>query len=281
MEICSNCGYENLDTSKYCASCGQALFQPVIRNSVKEHLTYSYEILKKNPRILIPQFIISMLSIIFALYLAVLFSEGVFDSFFSNLDASGDFSIFIYTIVLGGISFISLFVFSMFFSPFLQHVYLTAAQGKDVDFNISYQYVRERIGEFVKAQLSILLILVVPFSFMGFLIIMGGGSGFVTFIYAMIGLSLIVALVLILFLQLAIEVMVWENTGFRPAIRLAYRFFIDRFGMNFQIGIIAGVIGWIVSLIPLHGFFDFILNIYFSIVMIDIYLNYRIVKLND
>ena len=68
---------------------------------------------------------------------------------------------------------------------------------------------------------------------------------------------------------------VWEGTGFMDSFRLAVSFFKDRFGMLFSIGVLVLIVGMILQYIPLNQYYSFVPNIYFSIVEIDIFLNYR------
>jgi len=97
-------------------------------------------------------------------------------------------------------------------------------------------------------------------------------------LYSGIVLVSFVLVIVFVFMLSGIQIMVWEGTGFMDSFRLAVSFFKDRLGMLLKLGIVALIIGLIMSYMPLNQYYSFLPNIYFSIVEIDVYLNYRKMK---
>jgi len=278
MEFCPHCGDEIKDPVSYCPRCGELLERDLAeRSSISEHLSHGIEIVKQSPSILIPQVILSLATMIGSLLFTKIYGTDVVLELQSAILDGGDLTPYIPLFKLTAAYILVGTFFDMLIQPFIQHVYVTATRGEGVDFGASYSYVLGRIGEFIVAQL---IVIAIPVAIV--LGIIGSISNETLLnidgLYSGIVLVSFVLIIVFVFMLSGIQIMVWEGTGFMDSFRLAVSFFKDRLGMLLKLGIVALIIGLIMSYMPLNQYYSFLPNIYFSIVEIDVYLNYRKMK---
>lgn len=278
MEFCPHCGDEIKDPVSYCPRCGELLERDLAeRSSISEHLSHGIEIVKQSPSILIPQVILSLATMIGSLLFTKIYGTDVVLELQSAILDGGDLTPYIPLFKLTAAYILVGTFFDMLIQPFIQHVYVTATRGEGVDFGASYSYVLGRIGEFIVAQL---IVIAIPVAIV--LGIIGSISNETLLnidgLYSGIVLVSFVLIIVFVFMLSGIQIMVWEGTGFMDSFRLAVSFFKDRLGMLLKLGIVALIIGLIMSYMPLNQYYSFLPSLYFSIVEIDVYLNYRKMK---
>jgi len=278
MEFCPHCGDEIKDPVSYCPRCGELLERDLAeRSSISEHLNHGIEVVKQSPTILVPQIILSLATMIWSLLFTKMYgSDVVFELQEAILDG-GDLTPYIPLFKLAAAYILVGTFLDMLIQPFIQHVYVTATREEGVDFGASYSYVLGRIGEFIVAQL---IVIAIPVSIV--LGIVGSLSNEsimnINGLYSGVVLVSFVLIIVFFFMLSGIQIMVWEGTGFMDSFRLAVRYFLDRFVMLIGIGVLAGIVGAVLGYIPLSQYYNFLPNIYFSVVNIDIFLNYRKMK---
>ncbi len=278
MEFCPHCGDEIKEPVTYCPRCGELLERDMAeRSSISEHLSHGIEVVKKSPSILVPQIILSLATMIGSLLFSKIYGTDVVLELQSAILDGGDLTPYIPLFKLAAAYILVGTFLDMLIQPFIQHVYLTATREEGVDFGASYSYVLGRIGEFIVAQL---IVIAIPVSIV--LGIIGSISNErimnVDGLYSGIVLVSFVLIIVFFFMLSGIQIMVWEGTGFMESFRLAVSFFKDRLGMLVKLGIVALIIGLIMSYMPLNQYYSFIPSIYFSIVEIDVFLSYRKMK---
>ena len=225
MAECPNCGEEISPEIKFCNHCGFKLIQePETRDKIVEHLKYAMNTLKENKSVLYPQFVLTVFGLILAFGYSWFGVQNSLEALLASLDTGESISEYYPLIFLGGLSFIGGSILSMFFSPFIQHVYLVAVRDNEVDFRVSYDYVMGRIIEFVKAYFLViitsLLIIGIPMASISLLFNVVTAET-TTWLYAGIGLFLVIGLFVIVCMMGALEIMVWEHTQFWKALRLS------------------------------------------------------------
>jgi hypothetical protein len=275
MQFCPHCGGEIKEPVTYCPRCGELLEQDVAkRRTVTGHLKYGIEVLKQSPSLLMPQIILSLALMIGGLLFTKIYGADIFLEVQTAVLDGGDLTPYIPLFKLVAAYILVGTFFDMLIQPFIQHVYLTAVREEELDFGASFSYVLGRIGEFVVAQL---IVLAIPAAIvLGIIGLLSNESiGNVNGFYLGFGLVSFVLIIMFFFMLSGIQIMVWEGTGFMDSFRLAVSFFKDRFGMLFSIGVLVLIVGMILQYMPLNQYYSFVPNIYFSIVEIDIFLNYR------
>ncbi len=163
---------------------------------------------------------------------------------------------------------------NLFFNPFLQHVYLRVSRDEEVDFQASYTDTMARIGEYIVAQLIVLPLPIVYVAGILWMITLGSPTE-VPGIWAGFMLITFILLFVIYFLFLGFQIMVWEGQSFRDSVRMAIKFFQDRLGKLIGLGFFGFIVSIIIQYMPLSKYYSFIQGIFFNIVTIDLYLNYR------
>jgi len=278
MEFCPHCGDEIKDPVSYCPRCGELLERDLAeRSSVSEHLNHGIEVVKQSPTILVPQIILSLATMIGSLLFTKIYGTDVVFELQEAILDGGDLTPYIPLFKLAAAYILVGTFLDMLIQPFIQHVYLTATREEGVDFGASYSYVLGRIGEFIVAQL---IVIAIPVSIV--LGIIGSLSNEsimnIDGLFSGVVLVSFVLIIVFFFMLSGIQIMVWEGTGFMDSFRLAVRFFLDRFWMLIKLGIVMLIIGGIVGYMPLSQYYNFLPNIYFGIVEIDMFLNYRKMK---
>ncbi|MBT3283112.1 hypothetical protein HN376_00135 [Candidatus Bathyarchaeota archaeon] len=278
MEFCPHCGDEIKTPVTYCPRCNELLERDMpTRDTVSEHLNYGIEVVKHNPSILAPQIILGLASMIFSWLFTKTYGSDVVLELQTALLEGGDLTPYIPLFKLAAAYLLFSVFLDMLIQPFIQHVYLTATREDGVDFRASYLYVLGRIGEFAVAQL---VIIAVPVSIvLGYIGVFSNESLMnINGLFTGVFLVSFVMLIVFYFMYSGIQIMVWEGTGFMESFRLAVSFFLDRFVMLVIIGILGLIVGWILGYMPMSQYYNFLPSIYFSIVSIDIFLNYRKMK---
>jgi hypothetical protein len=278
MEFCPHCGDEIKDPVTFCPRCGELLERDMAeRSSVSEHLNYGIEIVKQSPSILIPQILLSIAAMIGSLFFTRIYGTDVVLELQAAILDGGDLTPYIPLFKLAAAYILVGTFLDMLIQPFIQHVYLMATREEGVDFGASYSYVLGRIGEFVVAQL---IVIAIPVSIaLGYIGLLSNESlmnneGLFTGVF----LISFVLMVVFFFMLSGIQIMVWEGTEFMESFRLAVSFFKDRLRILIGIGIVALIVGAVLQYMPLSQYYNFIPNVYFSVVNIDIFLNYRKMK---
>ncbi|MBT3284159.1 zinc ribbon domain-containing protein [Candidatus Bathyarchaeota archaeon] len=278
MEFCPHCGDEIKTPVTYCPRCNELLERDMpTRDTVSEHLNYGIEVVKHNPSILAPQIILGLASMIFSWLFTKTYGSDVVLELQTALLEGGDLTPYIPLFKLTAAYILVGTFFDMLIQPFIQHVYVTATREEGVDFGASYSYVLGRISEFIVAQL---IVIAIPVSIV--LGIIGSLSNEslmnIDGVYSGVVLVSFVLIIVFFFMLSGIQIMVWEGTGFMDSFRLAVVFFKDRFWMLIKLGIVMLIIGGIVGYMPLSQYYNFLPNIFFGIVEIDVFLNYRKMK---
>lgn len=278
MEFCPHCGDEIKDPVTYCPRCGELLERDLAeRSSISEHLNHGIEVLKQSPTILVPQIILSLATMIWSLLFTKMYGTDIVFELQEAILDGGDLTPYVPLFKLAAAYILVGTFLDMLIQPFIQHVYVTATREEGVDFGASYSYVLGRIGEFIVAQL---IVIAIPVSIV--LGIIGSLSNEsimnIDGLYSGVVLVSFVLIIVFFFMLSGIQIMVWEGTGFMDSFRLAVRFFLDRFVMLIGIGVLAVIVGAVLGYMPLSQYYNFLPNIYFSIVEIDMFLNYRKMK---
>lgn len=278
MEFCPHCGEEIKEPVTYCPRCGELLERDhAERVSISEHLSHGIEVVKKSPSILVPQIILSLATMIGSLLFTKMYGTDVVLELQSAILDGGDLTSYIPLFKLAAAYILVGTFLDMLIQPFIQHVYLTATRGEVVDFGASYSYVLGRIGEFIVAQL---IVIAIPVAIV--LGVIGSISNEsimnIDGVYSWVFLISFVLIIVFSFMLSGIQIMVWEGTGFMESFRLAVSFFKDRLGMLVGIGVVAIIVGVVLQYMPLSQYYNFIPNVFFSVVNIDLFLNYRKMK---
>jgi len=275
MVFCPECGYENEDTATSCLHCGHQLIEKPIRKKIVEHLKYTVYIIEKYPKILVPETILNGISLITGLFFFKLTAPN-FINYIQNLNISNINYQNLSYILVGTI--VGLLLDSLY-NPFKQYLYLKAVEDKEPSYNNSFLYAKSRYFDFLKANFIITLFCVlflasslIPLD--DLIIITFGGGAYQHYLLILI-IGNLIAILLILWITSAIEIMVWDETGFKNALRVTLKFLRARFVVLFLIGIIAVVVEFIMNSIPFGSMLEFLTTIFFRLVNIDVFLSYR------
>jgi len=276
MSFCPHCGEEIKEPVTYCPNCSELLdYDQAERTVLSEYLRHSLDVMKANPYVLVPQLILTLASAIGGLlyqkiYGGVELLPEVQEAIMSGADLTPYYPLF----KMGAAFTVVGFLFDLIFMPFLQHVYLGVSKEEGVDFKKSFDSTMSRLGEYVVAQLAVMVIPVTLLIGIFWLLTAGTveemAGTYAGGIFVLLGL-----LVLMYFLSMGTQVMVWEGEKFRASVDIFFKFFQKRFGTFILLGVIAGVASILVSYLPLYSYYSFVLDVFFNIATIDIYVNYR------
>ncbi len=275
MSFCPHCGEEIKEKVSYCPKCGELLdTERPERTTLTDHIRHAVDVLRDNPFTFVPQFILTLASAIGSLFFSKFYGEDVMLEIQEAIMAGGDLTPYypLFRIAAGFI--VASMIFDLLFQPFLQHVYLDVATEEGVDMKRSLDRTMARLGELITAQLAVIAVPVVILAGVWGLLSVGtpddaGGLWGLGF------LVMIALLVLIYFLSLGTQIMVWEGERFRPSVSLGLEFFQSKLGMLITLGVINMIIGLILASLPLNQYYSFIVDVFNSVVTIDIYLNWR------
>jgi hypothetical protein len=279
MVFCPHCGFENDDQNKICFYCGKPLHSTQIRTKIVEHLNHSYNSLLRHPIILAPPAILSLIPLIIGL----IFYDEFLELYYTLSNTTEMPQIPSEFYILFGLIAVLLFLFEAFYTPFHQHLLLDAVTDNEVSLSKSLRYAQSRFTEFIGASLKLiglsLLGITVPFMILFLSSFIDFNASNVTFLYLFIAIVLVVDLFLIMVLQTGYTMMVWSDTEFNNAVKLAWGFIRARFGLLIIAGLLALFSIWVFDFIPFSEYLQFILTTYFGMVEIDIYINYQAYKI--
>ena len=241
---------------------------------LSEHLKNGVNVLKQNPTVILPKLILSLASIIGGMLFSKVYGMDIFNEIPTVVMSGGDLTPYYPLFKIGAAYVIVGSFFELLFKPFIQHIYLRASKGGEVDFHASYTDTMARIGEYIVAQLIVLSIPMVILAGLFWMLSLRSVDAFPVICVGFI-LIMFPLLFVLYFLSLGTQIMVWEGQSFRDSIRLAIKFFKDRLGMLILLGFLSFIVSLILQYLPLNNYYSFIQGIFFNIVTIDLFLNYR------
>jgi hypothetical protein len=276
MSFCPHCGDEIKEPVTFCPKCGELLdYVQAERTVLSEYMKHSLDVMKSNPSVLVPQLILTLASAIGGLLFSKLYGGAdlfpeVQEAIMSGADLTPYYPLF----KIGAAFTVVGFLFDLLFMPFLQHVYLGASKEEGVDFKKNFDATMSRLGEYVMAQLAVM---VIPVTLLigTFWLLTAGTVEEMAGTYAVGIFVLIGLLILMYFLSMGTQIMVWEGEKFRASVSLYFIFFQRRLGTLILLGIIGGIAGLLISFLPLYTYYSFVLDVFFNIATIDMYVNYR------
>ena len=275
MSYCPHCGDEIKEPVSFCPKCGEQLdYEKPERTGLSEHLKHGVNVLKQNPSVILPKLILSLASIIGGMLFSKFYGMDILYEIQTIAMSGGDLTPYYPIFKIGAVYLIVGSFFDMLFQPFLQHVYLRVTIEEEVDFQVSYTDTMARIGEYIVAQLGVILVPVFMLAGL-FWVLTLGSIDEVSGIWAGVMLIMFALFFVFYFLSLGTQIMVWEGQSFKASIRLGIKFFQDRLGMLILLGIIGFIVSLILQYLPLSKYYLFIPGVFFNIVTIDLYLNYR------
>ena len=244
------------------------------RTGLSEHIKHGVNVLKQNPTVILPELILSLASIIVGTLFSKRYGTDILNEIQTVFMSGGDLTPYYPLFKIGfAYSIFDAFI-NLFFDPFLQHVYLRVSRDEEVDFQVSYTDTMARIGEYIVAQLIVLSLPIVYVAGILWMLTLGTPTE-VPGIWAGFMLITFILIFVIYFLFLGLQIMVWEGQSFRDSVRMAIKFFQDRLGKLIGLGFLGFIVSLIIQYMPLSKYYSFIQGIFFNIVTIDLYLNYR------
>jgi len=244
------------------------------RTGLSEHIKHSVNVLKQNPTVILPELILSLASLIMGTLFSKRYGTDILNEIQTLATSGGDLTPYYPLFKIGFAYLIVDMFFKTLINPFIQHVYLRASRYEEVDFQASYTDAMARIGEYIVAQLIVVSLSIVMVAGILWMITLGSPTE-VPGIWAGFMLITFILLFVIYFLFLGFQIMVWEGQGFRDSVRLATKFYQDRLGKLIGLGFFGFIVSLIIGYMPLSNYYGFIRGIFFNIVTIDLYLNYR------
>jgi len=244
------------------------------RTGLSEHIKHGVNVLKQNPTVILPELILSLASIIVGTLFLKRYGMDIVNEIQTVFISGGDLTPYYPLFKIGFAYLIVDMFFKTLIHPFLQHVYIRASRDEEVDFQASYTDAMARIGEYIVAQLIVVSLPIVMVAGILWMITLGSPTA-VPGIWAGFMLITFILLFVTYFLLLGFQIMVWEGQSFRDSVRLAIRFFQDRLGKLIGLGFFGFIVSLIIQYMPLSKYYSFIQGIFFNIVTIDLYLNYR------
>lgn len=275
MSFCPHCGEEIKESVTYCPRCGELLEHDVAeRTGLSEYLKHSIDVMKGNPSVLAPQLILALASAIGGLLLSKLYGVEMLPEIQEAIISGADLTPYFPIFKIGAAYGLVEAFFDLLFQPFLQHVYVGVCKEEGIDFKASLDATLARLGEYIMAQLAVM---VIPFTLLiGMFWLMTAGtveetaSSWALGFFIMIGL-----LIFMYFLVMGTQVMVWEGEKFWASVKIYYNFFQRRIGMFVLLGLLGFVISIVFTYLPYSTYYGFIVDTFFNIATIDMYLNYR------
>ena len=244
------------------------------RTKLREHIEHSIQILMKYPKIILPEAIFSVVNLAF-----LLLNQDRILQLYNEYQITGtiDFGWEIYAII--AVFGILSFFWGVFFTPFIQHLKLDAIKDIEPDFMRSFEYSKGRYWEFLRATIAEIIlmlgVLVIPFGLLMTIGVFNFSLGYVTLIYAISGLVLIVDIFVVAWIATAPSIMVWSGLGFRDSLILSYKFFRARLGILFSAGIVYAIVTSVIDYIPYSEYLNFIPYALYTLTELDIFLSYQ------
>ena len=276
MSFCPHCGDEIKEPVTFCPKCGELLDNDQAERTVlSEYLRHSLEVMKSNPSVLVPQLILTLASAIGGLLFNKLYGGAeLFPELQEVILSGGDLTPYYPLFKIGAAFTVVGFLFDLLFQPFIQHVYVGVGKEEGVDFKKSFDATMSRLGEYVVAQL-IVMIIPVTLLFGTYWLLTAGTVEEMAGSYA-VGILVLIGLgILMYFLTMGTQVMVWEGEKFRESANIFFMFFQRRIGSIFMLGVLSFVVGLVLMYLPMSTYYNFMVDVFFNIATIDMYVNYR------
>ncbi len=274
MKKCPHCDKEYADKSQYCLECGTLLelVPDPPRNNLVEHLRYGVKIAKKRPSVFLPPILVTIAIILVSL--GFLISLGI------NYAVIEDPSMFDPEVLPSSmavsflVTFLGVIYLGLIYEPFQQHVFYAAVNEDEIRLWRSFRYANSRIFSFLGAYL---LGLVVAFPIMFFWASKLPYEVLMSYEDIPIELALRLSWPLLFFVplglvyEMAISIMVWENTGIFNALKLSLDFLRTSYTSIGGIFVIRIMLGLAATRIPFGGLVSWILSIVLYLVLIDVF----------
>lgn len=276
MSFCPHCGDEIKEPVTFCPKCGELLDNDQAERTVlSEYLRHSLEVMKSNPSVLVPQLILTLASAIGGLLFNKLYGGAeLFPELQEVILSGGDLTPYYPLFKIGAAFTVVGFLFDLLFQPFIQHVYVGVGKEEGVDFKKSFDATMSRLGEYVVAQL-IVMIIPVTLLFGTYWLLTAGTVEEMAGSYA-VGILVLIGLgILMYFLTMGTQVMVWEGEKFRESANIFFMFFQRRIGSIFMLGVLSFVVGLVLMYLPMSTYYNFMVDVFFNLATIDMYVNYR------
>jgi len=276
MKTCPSCGSENPDHAKFCVNCGTPLEPKTSppRLKLTDHLRYAVDVSSKNLKIFLPYvaFYVGLIALIIVfLVLGIGYS-------FTNPPESSPESFFVGLLPFFLVLMAALFIIGVLSTPFLQHVYYSAAVGNEVKFRESLRYAVSRFLAFLGADIiggvffvtiSIFWLTSIPYESL-----MSSPEPDFTLFYQY-SRWLIALVPFIVIFTYVLNIMAWDNVGFVKALRLAYNFILNRFVKLLSLSLILLLAEVLLIIMPLGSLVAFVPATIIDIATIDVYIHYQ------
>lgn len=276
MIFCPHCGEEIKEQVTYCPHCSELLdYDQAERTVLSEYLRHSIDVVKDNPYLLMPQLILTLASAIGGLLFNKLYGGvDLFPEIQEAILSGGDLSPYYPLFKVGATFTVVGFLFDLLFLPFIQDVYVSASKGFGVNFKKSFDSTSSRLGEFIVAQLAVMAIPVTLLLGTFWLLTAGTveemAGTYAVGIFVLIGLG-----ILMYFLSMGTQVMVWEGEKYSESVSIFFIFFQRRIGSILMLGFFSFIVGIVLTYLPMSTYYGFVVDVFFNIATIDMYLNYR------
>ena len=276
MKPCPNCGSENLDYAKFCVKCGAPLEPKTSppREKLMDHLRYAVDVSSKNLKIFLPYVAFNVGLIALLIVFVVVFGLG---SFFTNPESIPE-SFFMGLSVFFLVLMVVMLCVGVLSTPFLQHVYYSAAVGKEVKFRESLRYAVSRFLAFLGADIiggvffgaiTIFWLTKIPFESL----VSAPEPDFNLLVQYSRWLITLVPFIVIF--TYVLNIMAWDNVGFLKALRLAYDFIRNRFVKLLSLSLILVLAEALLMFTPLGSLVAFVPATIIDIATIDVYIHYQ------
>ena len=278
MDTCPNCNSPISDDVNFCNNCGHEI---VGKKRIGQYMKLAINRIIKNPTIIILGIILSLLKFLPTILILV-YGRDKISEYLEVLESGTgvlSYSAIFYTLMIG-VLFTTLI--NILLSPFLTCLYLQVIKGEPISYKLAYNYFRSRFVEFIKAQLIVMGLGIISLTPLGIIYIIYKifeSSIFMMMIIGIVFLLYIFALLYIVSaLTFTLPVMVIEEFGSRDALSLSITFYREYFWQLFGFGIIINFIRSIVEDLPFSDYYIDVLEVISSLVIIDIFINYRKLK---
>lgn len=277
MKPCPKCGSENLDYAKFCVKCGAPLGPKIAppREKVMDHLRYAVDVSSSNLKIFLPYIGFYVGFIILVIVFVVVFGIGYW---FTNPLESSPESSFIGLSVFFLVFMVAFICVGVLSTPFLQHIYYSAAVGNEVKFRESFRYAVSRFLAFLGADIiGVVFFGIIPLLWLMLLppeaLILTTELDF-TLLFQHAGWIIILVPFIIIY-SYVLNIMAWDNVSFGKALRLSYDFIRNRFVQLFSLSLILILAEAVLMYVPLGNLVAFIPATIIDIATIDIYIHYQ------
>lgn len=276
MEFCPNCRKEISSTSDFCPHCGKKV---VKKKRTERYVTDNFNRVVKQPIVLVPGFLISFLEYLPGILIVWVYGQNKVSQFIELALARESLlhnsDIFISIVTFG----VLMLFLQILFAPFLTELYIQLFNSDPINIRSALTLFLDKLPNYIFSELYVAVVSIILLSPVALLYqydtsanltdVQSGLLGFIFVAY------LIVWSFVLYSLMFALPVMVVENIGIQEAVRVALRFnrqyFFQILGARFLVGLIPSFLGEF----PLSGLVDSIADVFVSIVILDLYMNYR------